>query len=149
MPPTVPIIISAGDGEKLACGPTTTTVLISGQSCGIGIVELEFPQSFDGPPLHIHDRVDHVWYVVSGTVDVEIGDRVALLGPGSAAFVPAGTAHKLSVHRGPARILEIDTRGGLDAYYRELAREFPADRDVEAQAIATIQNRHATRAARH
>ncbi|MCT7660726.1 cupin domain-containing protein [Mycobacterium deserti] len=45
-----------------------------------------------GPQLHYH-TVDQVYYMMSGSMNVRLGDQIHQVGPGSLVFIPAGTAH--------------------------------------------------------
>lgn len=45
-----------------------------------------------GPGLHYH-RVDQIYYMVSGSTNVRLGDEEYVAGPGSLVFIPAGLPH--------------------------------------------------------
>ena len=49
----------------------------------------------EGSPegLHVHE-VDQVFYLLAGTMHVEVGAEVSVLGPGSLVFFPAGQPHR-------------------------------------------------------
>jgi mannose-6-phosphate isomerase-like protein (cupin superfamily) len=51
----------------------------------------------DGPmpiaPRHLHRECDEAWYVLEGTLCVQVGDEVRTAPAGSAVFVPKGTPH--------------------------------------------------------
>ena len=44
-------------------------------------------------PLHVHHRDDEAWYVLEGTLCVQVGDTVVEAPTGSSVFVPRGTPH--------------------------------------------------------
>jgi mannose-6-phosphate isomerase-like protein (cupin superfamily) len=44
-------------------------------------------------PLHLHRHDDEAWYVLDGTLRVQVGADEIEAGPGSAVFVPRGTPH--------------------------------------------------------
>ena len=44
-------------------------------------------------PLHLHRNDDETWYVLEGTLCVQVGDDVVEANAGSAVFVPRGTPH--------------------------------------------------------
>jgi mannose-6-phosphate isomerase-like protein (cupin superfamily) len=44
-------------------------------------------------PLHLHHRDDEVWYVLEGTLRVQVGDSEVEAHAGGAVLVPRGTAH--------------------------------------------------------
>lgn len=49
-------------------------------------------------PSHRHEREEEAIYVVAGTGEIAIGDKVEQLRPGSAAYIPPGVEHQLSIH---------------------------------------------------
>jgi quercetin dioxygenase-like cupin family protein len=51
---------------------------------------------FRNPP-HVHTREAEIFYVVSGSIELRIADRVERLGAGDLAFAPAGLPHQFSV----------------------------------------------------
>ena len=55
---------------------------------------------FAGPPLHIHPTAEESYAVVSGTLDVCVGDEWRKLAPGESVTVPAGTPHTLKNESG-------------------------------------------------
>src|SRR5580704_7680454 len=44
-------------------------------------------------PLHLHHQDDEAWYVLEGTLCVQVGDAEVEARAGSAVFVPRGTPH--------------------------------------------------------
>ena len=44
-------------------------------------------------PLHVHHSDDEAWYVLEGTLRVQVGDDVVEAKAGSGVFVPRGTKH--------------------------------------------------------
>jgi len=54
-------------------------------------------------PLHLHHRDDEAWYVLEGSLRVQVGADVVEAGAGAAVFVPRGTAHTFW-NPGPARV---------------------------------------------
>jgi mannose-6-phosphate isomerase-like protein (cupin superfamily) len=70
---------------------------------------------------HNHSREDEFSLVLAGTVGFRIGDRVQLAHPGAALVKPRGTPHAMwNSYHTPARVLEILSPGGLEAYFEEL-----------------------------
>ena len=75
-----------------------------------------FPQA----PLHVHDRGDEGFIVLTGMLDVTLGSEACRLGPGEFVVVPAGTAHTFAtVDDTPTSILVAMTPE-IDALVREL-----------------------------
>jgi len=62
------------------------------------VAEWKDPGGHTGPPrliapLHLHHSDDEAWYVLDGTLHVQVGNHVVEARPGSGVFVPKGTPH--------------------------------------------------------
>jgi oxalate decarboxylase/phosphoglucose isomerase-like protein (cupin superfamily) len=61
-------------------------------------------------PLHLHHSDDEAWYVLEGTLHVQVGDNEVQAAAGSGVFVPRGTPHTYwNPGPGPTRYLLIMT----------------------------------------
>jgi mannose-6-phosphate isomerase-like protein (cupin superfamily) len=61
-------------------------------------------------PLHLHHSDDEAWYVLEGTLRVQVGEDVIEAHAGSGVFVPKGTPHTYwNPEPGPVRYLLIMT----------------------------------------
>ena len=54
------------------------------------------PGGFE-PPLHLHREMAEVLYVLSGRLDLQVGDDHRIAVPGTFVGIPAGVAHTMSV----------------------------------------------------
>ena len=54
-------------------------------------------------PLHLHHRDDEAWYVLEGTLGVQVGDSEIEARPGAAVLAPRGTPHTYW-NPGPGRL---------------------------------------------
>ncbi|HET8754698.1 MAG TPA: cupin domain-containing protein [Solirubrobacteraceae bacterium] len=60
------------------------------------------------PPLHLHREIAEALYVLSGRLDVQVGDDRRIAVPGTFVGIPAGVAHTMSVAgEEPVRMLMI------------------------------------------
>ena len=61
-------------------------------------------------PLHLHEQDDEAWYVLEGTLVVQLGDKEIEARAGSAVFASRGTPHTYwNPGPGPARYLLVMT----------------------------------------
>lgn len=61
-------------------------------------------------PVHVHHRDDEAWYVLEGTLRVQVGTDEVEVRAGSAVFVPRGTPHTYwNPGPGPVRYLLVMT----------------------------------------
>ena len=73
-----------------------------------------------GSPVHTHTREDEYSFVLEGRVGLQIGDDVLDAGPGDLVFKPRDVPHAFwNATDAPARLLEIISPGGFEAYFAE------------------------------
>jgi mannose-6-phosphate isomerase-like protein (cupin superfamily) len=53
---------------------------------------------------HVHEGQDKLYFVISGSGEVRIGDQTELLGPGDAALARTGVVHAIR-NPGPERLV--------------------------------------------
>jgi len=141
------LVITPGQGQSVSIGPTQTTFFLRSQQTEgrYSLVEHTFPPQFAGPPPHIHRHYDHAWYVLEGAVQLTCGDRIVTASEGTFVLVPKGIAHTFSNPAAvPAHMLEIDTPGGFEPYFEELAAAIPEGAPVDPAVVVAIQRKHDT-----
>jgi quercetin dioxygenase-like cupin family protein len=67
-----------------------------------------------GPPPHVHDHGDEVFYILDGEMVMQLGDQVLVATKGQMVRVPAGTTHAFAVKSETARVLNFYVPSGLD-----------------------------------
>jgi quercetin dioxygenase-like cupin family protein len=101
-----------------------------------------------GPPLHLHEREDEVFYVLEG--------RVAYLeaqtgvwtegGPGTTACMPRGAPHTFqNVGTGRLRQLVTTTPSGFEDFFTEATEVFAAPGPLDLDKATAIAARHGIR----
>jgi len=68
--------------------------------------------------LHHHKKKDETFYVQSGPVLIQIGDRVFMAGCGEAFRVPPGTWHRFGAQLHPALLVEFSSHHNDDDVVR-------------------------------
>ncbi|MBX7173894.1 MAG: quercetin 2,3-dioxygenase [Pyrinomonadaceae bacterium] len=85
----------------------------------------------DGPPPHIHNHEDEVFYVVEGEFEILIGEKTIVAKKGDLAIVPRGTVHAFrNIGTENAKFWITVTPGGFEKFFEEVsrdAREMPPD----------------------
>jgi mannose-6-phosphate isomerase-like protein (cupin superfamily) len=76
------------------------------------------PQS--GPPAHIHSDADEFFYVISGTFDFQLADRIVNVPAASVVFIPKGSVHTFK-NKGtePGVLLVGVTPAGLEQKFAD------------------------------
>jgi quercetin dioxygenase-like cupin family protein len=131
------VVHGPGEGERIAAG-TGSELLLKATSEDTGgsffLSESTIEPGFPGPPLHRHRELHDMFYVLEGTLTMDVDGERRELGPGSFACVPPGIAHTFSnPSAGPVRFLNFSTPGGWEHYMRalgEAARSGPLTPEV-------------------
>jgi len=86
------------------------------------LLELTVPPKFSGPPPHLHKVTQEAFYVLEGTLTLQVGDQTVKAPPGAYVFIPTGITHTYSNDEDkPARYLGFVSPGGFEKYFDELA----------------------------
>jgi uncharacterized cupin superfamily protein len=116
-------VVTQSEGRSVWLGGMGVVYKISGADTGGAFVIVEHPIEPGRLVLpHVHLHEDEYSYVLEGTVGVRVGDSETFAGPGSYVCKPRGLMHTFwNPGPGPARLLEIISPAGFEAYFGELA----------------------------
>jgi len=95
---------------------------------------------------HYHTKIEEVFYVLDGELDLRCGDRTARGGPGTLVFIPPGTVHAFGNSGStPGRMLLIAAPPGHEKYFDEL-RDLIAEGGgkPDADALARLRTKYDT-----
>ena len=67
-----------------------------------------------GPPPHVHDHGDELFYILEGELALQLGDETVDGIAGQLVRIPAGTPHSFAVRSDTARVLNFYVPGMLD-----------------------------------
>jgi len=85
-----------------------------------------------GPPSHVHSREDESFYVVSGNLEILLGDKTYEAKQGDFVYIPRGTVHRFrNVGSEMAVQLVTFVPAGIEAFFQEV---FPKVTDRTAAA---------------
>ena len=116
--------VAAGEdrfGEHVLLGGEPNDCKVSARDTGGAMCIFEFTGS-GGGPRHLHHDQDEWIYVLTGEIELHLGDQQLRLGPGESAFVPRAVPHAwVFVSGGPGRILNVyQPAGAIEEFFREL-----------------------------
>jgi quercetin dioxygenase-like cupin family protein len=117
-----PKLVAPGEGKTVELFRVRFDYKIESADSGgnLAVLEVEIPARTLVKP-HNHSREDEFSLVLAGIVGFRIGDRVQLARAGAALVKPRGTPHAMwNSYNTPARVVEILSPGGLEAYFEEL-----------------------------
>jgi quercetin dioxygenase-like cupin family protein len=113
-----------GEGEMLQAGASKLVLkATSADTDGkFFLSETTVEPGFPGPPLHFHETLQDMFYVLDGTLTLRVEDETQEAGPGTFACIPPGTRHTFSnPSEAPVTFLNFNVPGGFELYMRELA----------------------------
>src|SRR3954470_4275578 len=80
-----------------------------------------------GPPPHIHTREDETYYILSGQIEVVLGEETLVAGPNDFVKVPRGTVHRFTnTGTETARMLLTFTPAGIEHWFEETLERAPS-----------------------
>jgi quercetin dioxygenase-like cupin family protein len=139
-----PVVHRPGEGERLAVGPSTLLVHATSADTGgtFFLSESTIAPGFPGPPPHTHETLHDMFFVLEGTLTVQLRDEMLEAAPGTFVCVPPGVVHTFSNESdAPVRILNFNTPGGFENYMRELA-EALKDGQPTREEIGAIASKY-------
>jgi mannose-6-phosphate isomerase-like protein (cupin superfamily) len=122
--PSEVILRTPGEGEELALGPATASLKVGAEDAlgSLTVIDTLLSARFPGPVLHRHRAMVDSFYVLEGTLTLQLGDRTVEAPAGSYAVVPPGNDHTFSNPGDDSvRLLNVMAPGGLERYLKEAA----------------------------
>lgn len=92
-----PIVRHRDQTEPLDCPFGHVQRIVTGGEGGVANVHVV--RVTQGTP-HVHDGYDEVYYVLSGTGTITLGEETHPLRPGAVTVIPAGVPHSLVAEHG-------------------------------------------------
>ena len=109
---TAPAVWGPGDlYNLLATGKETNNAFFQ--------FEAIVPQG-GGPPPHVHSREDESFYVVSGSLEMLMGDKTYQVKRGDFVYIPRGTVHRFKNVGGDTAVqLVTFVPAGMEGFFQE------------------------------
>jgi len=126
-----PIISQPGEG-RIALGFGPHLIRMSAEETGntFGMFEENVPPTA-GPPLHIHEREDEFFRVLSGRFLFTCGDTQTVVEEGGCLLLPRGVPHRFeNIGKAMGRLMIIVTPGGFEGFFQAVAEAGPAGLDA-------------------
>ena len=84
------------------------------------LVEITAPAGLQ-VPLHVHYHEDEGFYVLEGSVTIELGEQTVELGPGEHALGPRDVPHRFTVGPDGAHMIWVLTPSGFEDFVDEVS----------------------------
>lgn len=109
----------------------------------VAVVEHTLPPGTLAAPLHRHSNEDEISYILEGTMGVQEGDNVSVVGTGETVVKGRGVWHTFW-NSGPEqlRFLEIITPGDFAWYFAEADAILPDDGEPDEEAAEQLATLH-------
>lgn len=139
------IILNADDADGVSLRGTQVLFLAGADTAeGASALEMRTIPGFD-TGAHRHSRIEEYFYVLSGEIQAQAGDRTVVFGPGTFVYVPKHLPHSIANRSTePAAFLLFTAPPGHERYFRDLADVLAADGPPNAEVIAQVRARHDT-----
>jgi quercetin dioxygenase-like cupin family protein len=137
------VIHRPGEGERHAAGASDFLIKATSEDTGgtFFLSEAVIAPGSPGPPPHWHEQLHDMFYVLEGTLTMQLGEETHEAGPGTFVCVPPGVVHAFrNASDEPVRFLNFNTPGGFENYMRDLAE---AARSAPLQeAVGRVASRY-------
>jgi mannose-6-phosphate isomerase-like protein (cupin superfamily) len=139
-----PEVIGPGEGFLLtARGNVMAFKAVAEQTDGdFSLMERTIQPGAQGPPPHRHTNCTEAFFILEGTVTVELEGAAVAAGPGDFVRVSRGKAHTFGNTRDmPARLLVLHAPA-MDAYFRELHELWSAEEPPSPEQVWELMRRY-------
>lgn len=135
------VVVRAEEAETLSNPAVSVALLADSPDTGgaLSTQRVTLTEGADGAVPHTHELSTELFYVLSGSVELLIGDQIHTAAQGDTVVVPPGVPHAFGATPGhPGELLIVITPGvERFEYFRHLSRivrgEVPAETLLEEQ----------------
>ncbi len=112
-----------GESTLLFGGTSPNDIKISAKDTGNNLTVFEYTGHVKGgPPLHIHDQQDEIFFIIEGDFSFQVGDETFTLSKGDTIFLPRKVPHTFAQRSTKGKMLFLfQPSGKMEDYFRKLA----------------------------
>ena len=121
------LILAAGQGRVYKLGPMTAIFKadVDETDNKYSISEWWLDPNSDGPGAHQHEDQDQIFYVLEGTISMQIGDKWTDAAKGTFIRIPKNTIHTFANRTAvKAGMLNFDIPGGFEKNMPSMVKWF-------------------------
>lgn len=137
----IPIVRNAGEGDRrsFSGGGLHIWKLLAEDTDGAFFLFEDTMVKDKTTPLHLHPEAHEMTYVIDGEIEVAVDGHRSRVRTGGMSFVPKGVPHAFIVVSAEARLITIQSPGGVgQAFYRG-ASDPAVDDSVDNVDIPRLQ----------
>lgn len=111
-------VVRAAGAETLRTSSASLQLLLDASTTGgaLSAHRVHLHEGADGASPHRHSHSSEMFFVLSGTVDLLVGDRTLTATAGDLVVVPAGASHAFAASAGSDGELLVVLTPGLDRF---------------------------------
>jgi mannose-6-phosphate isomerase-like protein (cupin superfamily) len=143
---TDPFVVRRG-GSRVADAMIDVKAAGPDTAGAVTVSEFLLPAWSQGPVLHVHEDVDEAMYVLTGRLDMQLGQERLFAEVGDFVWMPKGVVHGFSCASDePLRALALALPAGLERLFRDQAAYLGSTGgDVDPAELDRIGSRHGAR----
>ncbi|MBE9158295.1 cupin domain-containing protein [Nodosilinea sp. LEGE 06152] len=143
---TAPVWVGADAGTPWTIfGLEIVGKIMSAQTNGAYSVVISTTPPEGGPPLHVHEHEDELFYILKGTYEFRSGNETILASEGDLIHLPAHIPHKFrNVGSEPGMAMNTMTPGGFEQFFVEVD-QLPKGQPLDRSQVAAIASRYGLR----
>jgi quercetin dioxygenase-like cupin family protein len=139
------IILHHGEAGGVTLHETRIDYLLTAQdSKHCSLFEFTVAPGFN-TGAHYHTKIEELFYVLDGELDLRCGEQTVRGGPGTFVFVPPGAAHAFGNSSSkPGRMLLVTAPPGHEIYFDELRDLVARGGKPDPDALARLREKYDT-----
>jgi quercetin dioxygenase-like cupin family protein len=140
-----PVVKMPGEAKAVTLAGRPLTFLVTGEHTRhTSMFEWTVAAGFS-TGMHVHRVQEETFYLLEGTCEWQIGDRLVLATPGTFLFVPPGIPHNIAnASATPAKLLMTVSPPGHERYFEILGALTAGGARPTAEEVGTLRQRFDT-----
>lgn len=104
-------------------GSSPNDIKVSAKDTGGNLSIFEYTGKVKGgPPLHVHEKQDEIFFIVEGTFTFKVGDAIHHLSQGDTIFLPRKVPHTFAQSSGQGKMyFMFQPSGKMEDFFRKLS----------------------------
>ncbi len=95
-----------------------------------------------GPPFHVHENEDELFFVIEGKFEFRCGARTIVAPKGTLVHLPKNIPHRFTnIGDSNGMLLNTITPGGFEQFFEEIDR-LPKDKALDRKIVQTIAKKY-------